>query len=79
MYCEWQVSADQNDLNPRKVFNFKILFKEGGVGTFIPLFFNLLHAIRAVSPRVSLEGETQQTVDPLPEQSVQVDDVVQHA
>eukprot|EP00850_Spirogloea_muscicola_P026390 SM007079S21278 [mRNA] locus=s7079:2:581:- [translate_table: standard] len=29
---------------------FRVLFKEGGVGTFIPLFFALLRALRAVSP-----------------------------
>ncbi|KAL3691918.1 hypothetical protein R1sor_005569 [Riccia sorocarpa] len=59
------------------VYNFKILFREGGVGTFVPLFFNLLRTVRgtnseAVQPAVP-------PVDPLPSEQAPVDEMIRHA
>ncbi|GMP73058.1 hypothetical protein CsSME_00030913 [Camellia sinensis var. sinensis] len=42
---------------------FKILFKEGGCGTFVPLFFNLIKSVRQYSQQYASREE--QRADPL--------------
>ncbi|KAL6585420.1 hypothetical protein OROMI_002064 [Orobanche minor] len=57
--------------------SFKILFKEGGCGTFVPLFFNLISSVRQHNqyPR----GELQPRADPLQAAQIPVDDMMRHA
>ncbi|KAF8010408.1 hypothetical protein BT93_J1129 [Corymbia citriodora subsp. variegata] len=42
---------------------FKILFKEGGCGTFVPLFFNLISSVRQYNQHFNSESAPR--VDPL--------------
>eukprot|EP00270_Netrium_digitus_P009301 TRINITY_DN2829_c0_g2_i2.p1 TRINITY_DN2829_c0_g2~~TRINITY_DN2829_c0_g2_i2.p1 ORF type:complete len:220 (-),score=35.94 TRINITY_DN2829_c0_g2_i2:123-746(-) len=69
-------------------YAFKILFKEGGVGTFLPLFFNILHMLRSMAttatptaPVVSPASAppAAQIANPLPEEAPPVEAVVRHA
>ncbi|XP_058750434.1 uncharacterized protein LOC131623445 [Vicia villosa] len=57
--------------------SFKIIFKEGGCGTFIPLFFNLIDAVRQYNQRVS--APTESRVDPLPVSQAPIDEMMRHA
>jgi hypothetical protein len=61
----------------RPPHSFKILFKEGGVGTFVPLFFNLLKAIRAQMPQQQQAQSAPPS--PIPEQQPQVDEMMRSA
>lgn len=57
--------------------SFKILFKEGGCGTFVPLFLNLIASVRQYfqhSPYPTTEG-----VDPLQASQTPVDEMMRHA
>ncbi|KAM0950344.1 putative WW domain-binding protein [Dioscorea sansibarensis] len=61
--------------------SFKILFKEGGCGTFVPLFMNLISSVRqynqqAVHPSAS---EARPRVDPLQAAQTPVDEMMRHA
>lgn len=61
---------------------FKIMFKEGGTGTFIPLFMNMIKSVRA-SQRM-MEASSQQPpsappAEPLPAASAPVDEMMRHA
>eukprot|EP00897_Mesotaenium_endlicherianum_P011078 jgi/Mesen1/999/ME000120S00154 len=69
---------------------FKVLFKEGGVGTFIPVFFGLLRSLRATAQQqqaahaahVSYAAQTpgaSPPVSPLPSQQPPVEDMIRHA
>ncbi|KAK7262733.1 hypothetical protein RJT34_30313 [Clitoria ternatea] len=57
--------------------SFKILFKEGGCGTFIPLFFNLIASVRQYNRHANLP--TQSHVDPLQAAQTPVDEMMRHA
>ncbi|KAG6557693.1 hypothetical protein Mapa_000458 [Marchantia paleacea] len=59
------------------VYNFKILFKEGGVGTFVPLFFGLLRSVRGVNFEVV--NPSAPPADPLPSEQAPVDEMLRHA
>lgn len=75
--------------------NFKVLFKEGGVGTFVPVFFNLLRSLRALAaPPASPAAAPLPTTgggggselpdgaggaDPMPSQQPPVEDMIRHA
>lgn len=81
-----RVFSETLDRSSNDPHNFKILFKEGGVGTFIPVFFNLLHALRAISsehmprPSYSDDGESSRLrSDPLPVEQPPVDELIRHA
>lgn len=56
--------------------SFKILFKEGGCGTFVPLFFNLLGSVRRYNQQSS-RAESQ--MDPLQAAQTPVDEMMRHA
>lgn len=61
--------------------SFKILFKEGGCGTFVPLFMNLISSVRqynqqAVHPSAT---EARPRVDPLQAAQTPVDEMMRHA
>ncbi|CAA2995208.1 Hypothetical predicted protein [Olea europaea subsp. europaea] len=57
--------------------SFKILSKEGGCGTFVPLFFNLISSVRQYNQRTSMEAQPQ--MDPLQAASTPVDEMMRHA
>ncbi|XP_057252144.1 uncharacterized protein LOC104898932 isoform X2 [Beta vulgaris subsp. vulgaris] len=57
--------------------SFKILFKEGGCGTFIPLFFNLINSVRQYNQHVAPVSEPR--VDPLRAAQTPVDEMMRHA
>lgn len=55
--------------------SFKILFKEGGCGTFIPLFFNLIASVR----QYHQQSREEARVDPLQAAQTPVDEMMRHA
>lgn len=55
--------------------SFKILFKEGGCGTFVPLFFNLIKSVRQYNQRF---GEPR-AADPLRAAETPVDEMMRRA
>lgn len=55
--------------------SFKILFKEGGCGTFVPLFFNLLSSVRQYNQHMNAGPR----VDPLQAAQTPVDEMMRHA
>ncbi|XP_057529166.1 uncharacterized protein LOC130807835 [Amaranthus tricolor] len=57
--------------------SFKILFKEGGCGTFIPLFFNLISSVRQYNQHAASVPEPR--VDPLRAAQTPVDEMMRHA
>ncbi|GAB4829594.1 hypothetical protein Ancab_019262 [Ancistrocladus abbreviatus] len=57
--------------------SFKILFKEGGCGTFVPLFFNLLKSVRQYNQRYAPTPEPR--MDPLQASQTPVDEMMRHA
>ncbi|PHT54138.1 hypothetical protein CQW23_08600 [Capsicum baccatum] len=54
---------------------FKILFKGGGCGTFVPLFFNLMASVR----RAQQQYGTEPRADPLQAAQTPVDEMIRHA
>ncbi|XP_073146535.1 UPF0664 stress-induced protein C29B12.11c [Henckelia pumila] len=56
--------------------SFKILFKEGGCGTFIPLFFNLIASVRRYNQHASA---AQVRLDPLQAAQTPVEEMMRHA
>ncbi|XP_051122685.1 UPF0664 stress-induced protein C29B12.11c [Andrographis paniculata] len=59
--------------------SFKILFKEGGCGTFVPLFFNLIASVRQYNQHARAHAEAQPRVDPLQAAQTPVDEMMRHA
>ncbi|KAJ0103457.1 hypothetical protein Patl1_05591 [Pistacia atlantica] len=57
--------------------SFKILFKEGGCGTFVPLFFNLISSVRQYNQQTNMPAEPR--VDPLQASQTPVDEMMRHA
>ncbi|KAK6931949.1 hypothetical protein RJ641_001573 [Dillenia turbinata] len=57
--------------------SFKIMFKEGGCGTFIPLFFNLIQSVRQYNQQFAAGAEAR--VDPLQAAQTPVDEMMRHA
>ncbi|XP_027917186.1 UPF0664 stress-induced protein C29B12.11c [Vigna unguiculata] len=58
--------------------SFKIIFKEGGCGTFIPLFFNLIASVRQYNQHYNMQ-QAQSYVDPLQAAQTPVDEMMRHA
>ncbi|KAI5081896.1 hypothetical protein GOP47_0001639 [Adiantum capillus-veneris] len=67
--------------------SFKIIFKEGGCGTFVPLFFNLLKFLRQFPPQTN-ESQSHISVqqsnsyvynDPFPTASPPTDEIMRQA
>ncbi|RAL38629.1 unnamed protein product [Cuscuta campestris] len=56
----------------------KILFKEGGCGTFVPLFFNLINSVREYH-RQQTASMAQPRMDPLQAAQTPVDDMMRRA
>ncbi|KAH0931379.1 hypothetical protein HID58_008496 [Brassica napus] len=62
--------------------SFKILFKEGGCGTFVPLFLNLISSVRQYNRQMQQAAETAAAaprVDPLQAAQTPVDEMMRHA
>ncbi|OMO63763.1 hypothetical protein CCACVL1_02461 [Corchorus capsularis] len=57
--------------------SFKILFKEGGCGTFVPLFLNLISSVRQYNQHVN--AAPQPRMDPLQAAQTPVDEMMRHA
>ncbi|KAF8780842.1 hypothetical protein HU200_000792 [Digitaria exilis] len=59
---------------------FKILFKEGGCGTFVPLFLNLIASVRRHNQfEAQSAANMAPRVDPLQAAQTPVDDMMRHA
>ncbi|KAJ3678199.1 hypothetical protein LUZ60_002002 [Juncus effusus] len=78
-FVEPVVPEDQN----RALYSthsFKILFKEGGCGTFIPLFFNLIKSVRQYNQQAAAAANAPPPrVDPLRAAQTPVEDMMRHA
>lgn len=59
--------------------SFKILFKDGGCGTFVPLFLNLMTSVRRYNQQSNVGTETETRVDPLQASQTPVDEMMRHA
>ncbi|XP_010536223.1 PREDICTED: UPF0664 stress-induced protein C29B12.11c-like [Tarenaya hassleriana] len=59
--------------------NFKILFKEGGCGTFVPLFLNLISSVRRYNQQMQQAAAAPPRVDPLQASQTPVDEMMRHA
>ncbi|XP_042053327.1 uncharacterized protein LOC121798406 [Salvia splendens] len=69
------VVPDDEHLALYSTHSFKILFKEGGCGTFVSLFFNLIGSVRQYSQHLA----AQPRVDPLQAAQTPVDEMMRHA
>lgn len=72
-----QVVPENENRALYSTYSFKILFKEGGCGTFVPLFFNLISSVRQYNQHYN--SETQPRVDPLQAAQTPVDEMMRHA
>lgn len=60
--------------------SFKILFKEGGCGTFVPLFFNLISSVRQYNQHMAhAPPNSAPQMDPLQAAQTPVDEMMRHA
>ncbi|KAL0842955.1 hypothetical protein Bca101_016200 [Brassica carinata] len=59
--------------------SFKILFKEGGCGTFVPLFLNLISSVRQYNRQMQQAAAEPPRVDPLQAAQTPVDEMMRHA
>ncbi|WOL14074.1 UPF0664 stress-induced protein C29B12.11c [Canna indica] len=60
--------------------SFKILFKEGGCRTFVPLFLNLIASVRQYNQHATYPSqEAAPRVDPLQAAQTPVDEMMRHA
>ncbi|CAH2073017.1 unnamed protein product [Thlaspi arvense] len=62
--------------------SFKIIFKEGGCGTFVPLFLNLISSVRQYNRQMQQAAEAAAAaprVDPLQAAQTPVDEMMRHA
>ncbi|KAL0903725.1 hypothetical protein M5K25_028122 [Dendrobium thyrsiflorum] len=59
--------------------SFKILFKEGGCGTFVPLFLNLIQSVRHYNQHYTAPAEAVPRVDPLQAAQTPVDEMMRSA
>ncbi|KAM7255892.1 hypothetical protein ACFE04_011633 [Oxalis oulophora] len=58
--------------------SFKILFKDGGCGTFVPLFLNLISSVRRYN-QLPAGGPRETSADPLQAAQTPVDEMMRHA
>ncbi|XP_015898217.2 uncharacterized protein LOC107431742 isoform X2 [Ziziphus jujuba] len=59
--------------------SFKILFKEGGFGTFVPLFFNLIASVRQYNQQYEQSNTRVDRRDPLQAAQTPIDEMMRHA
>lgn len=72
-----QVVPDNEHRALYSTHSFKILFKDGGCGTFVPLFLNLMTSVRRYNQQPNVGTETR--VDPLQASQTPVDEMMRHA
>ena len=72
-----QVIAEGQPSALYSTHNVKILFKEGGCGTFVPLFFNLIASARQYNQMASAAQAVN--VDPLQASAAPVDQMMRNA
>lgn len=72
-----QVVPENENAALYSTHSFKILFKEGGCGTFIPLFFNLLSSVRQYNQQQTSGMGPQ--MNPLVAAQTPVDEMMRHA
>lgn len=58
---------------------FKIIFKEGGCGTFVPLFFNLIRSVRQYNQMSVSAADAANRADPLQVGQPPVDEMIRCA
>nr|XP_027097227.1 UPF0664 stress-induced protein C29B12.11c-like isoform X1 [Coffea arabica]XP_027097516.1 UPF0664 stress-induced protein C29B12.11c-like isoform X1 [Coffea arabica] len=75
-FLHFQVVPENEQRALFSTHSFKILFKEGGCGTFVPLFFNLIHSVRQYNQETSRAGPQ---LDPLQASQTPVDEMMRHA
>jgi hypothetical protein len=75
-----QVVPDNQNRALYSTHTFKILFKEGGCGTFVPLFLNLIASVRRYNQfEAQSAANMAPRVDPLQAAQTPVDDMMRHA
>lgn len=72
-----QVVPDNEHRALYSTHSFKILFKEGGCGTFVPLFFNLISSVRQYNQQSNVAAQPR--VDPLQAAQTPIDEMMRHA
>jgi hypothetical protein len=73
-----QVVAEGQNRALYSTHTFKILFKEGGCGTFVPLFLNLITSVRRYN-QFEAQSAAAPRVDPLQAAQTPVDEMMRHA
>ena len=74
----YQVVPENENSSLYSAHSFKILFKEGGCGTFVPLFFNLIASVRQYNRQQNYARSP--VVDPLQAaETPAVDEMIRHA
>jgi hypothetical protein len=73
----FQVVPESQNRALYSTHSFKILFKEGGCGTFVPLFFNLISSVRQHNQQSNSGGQPR--LDPLQAAETPVDEMMRHA
>ncbi|OAY65096.1 UPF0664 stress-induced protein C29B12.11c [Ananas comosus] len=75
------VVADEQQRALYSTHSFKILFKEGGCGTFVPLFLNLIQSVRQFNQHTAAypAPPTAPRVDPLQAAQTPVEDMMRRA
>ena len=75
-----QVVPDNQNRALYSTHTFKILFKEGGCGTFVPLFLNLVASVRRYNQfEAQSAANMAPRVDPLQAAQTPVDEMMRHA
>lgn len=75
-----QVVPDNQNRALYSTHTFKILFKDGGCGTFVPLFLNLVASVRRYNQfEAQSAANMAPRVDPLQAAQTPVDDMMRHA
>ncbi|XP_058102600.1 uncharacterized protein LOC131246459 [Magnolia sinica] len=59
--------------------SFKILFKDGGCGTFVPLFLNLIASVKQFNQHPAHSTANTTHVDPLQAAQIPVEEMMKHA
>lgn len=73
-----QVVQNEQQRAVTSTHKFKILFKEGGCGTFVPLFLNLINSVRQYNQH-SINSAAAPRADPLQAAQTPVEDMMRHA
>ncbi|KAK8962060.1 hypothetical protein KSP40_PGU001879 [Platanthera guangdongensis] len=76
----YQVIPEEQHRALYSTHSFKILFKDGGCGTFVPLLFNLMQSVRQYNQHYAASAaNTAPRVDPLQAARTPVDEIMRSA